>query len=87
MPMEIEPTDGQMAAFVAAWESVDHNNLYAGLRAALNYEEPYGPEDEKYDFALKTTDMVSGDGTYAAVNVHNPDPGVQRAILRWRERK
>jgi len=76
-----------MAAFIEAWESVETDNLRAGLRAALNYEEPYTEEDAKYDFALQATDTVSGEGTYAQVNFHNPNPMVQRAIKRWENAK
>ena len=79
----VEPTEGQLAAFVEAWEAVETDNLRAGLRAALNYEEPYTDEDKKYDFALQTTDTINGVGTYAELNQFNPNPMVQRAIKRW----
>lgn len=41
-------------------------------------------EQELYDIALRATDGVLGAGTYAEMNKHNPDPGVQAAIERSR---
>lgn len=87
----MEPTEGQVQAFKDAYLDAEndpvHDPVWAGLRAALNFEEPYTEEDKKYDFALQATDSVNGDGTYAEINFHNPDPGVQRAIKRWRDKK
>lgn len=37
-----------------------------------------------YDVARQVTDEVCGDGTYAKLNEHHPDPGVQAAIAKWR---
>ena len=90
--MAVEPTDGQIEAFKIAWNEAnargeEHHRVEAGLRAALNYEEPYTEEDKKYDFALATTDAINGDGAYAGVNRDNPNPMVQRAIRRWREKQ
>lgn len=42
------------------------------------------PED-LYDVARQVTDEVFGQGTYAELNRDHPDPGVQRAIQRWRD--
>lgn len=38
-----------------------------------------------YDVAREVTDEVFGKGTYAEMHASNPDPGVQRAILRANE--
>ena len=35
-----------------------------------------------YDIARQVTDEVLGEGTYAALNAGNPDPGVQGAIAK-----
>jgi hypothetical protein len=55
----------------------------AVLETAFNYDEPYTSEDEKYDFARRTTDEINGIGTYAELNRHNVNPMVQRAIRRF----
>ena len=84
----MEPTEGQLLAFKTGYCNAPAGTDpdLEGLRAALNFEEPYTDEDKKYDFALQTTDAINGDGTYAEVNRNHPDPGVQRAIKRWREK-
>lgn len=41
-------------------------------------------EEDLYDVALRVTDEVIGPGTYARMNEHHPDPGVQAAISRWK---
>lgn len=40
--------------------------------------------DNMYDIARKVTDDVMGEGTYAEINAGDPDPGVQRAIRKWK---
>lgn len=89
--MAIDPSDAQVEAFKEAWlkaneEGQEGNRVRAGLRAALNYQPPLDKEDEKYDFALKMVDEVSGDGTYESLNFLSPDPKLQAALQRWRDR-
>lgn len=43
--------------------------------------------DDMYDIALRVTDEVLGEGTYADLNKGNPDPGVQAAIERAEHRE
>lgn len=40
-------------------------------------------QDGLYDAALKSTDAVMGDGTFARMHQDNPDPAIQSAIARW----
>jgi hypothetical protein len=41
-------------------------------------------KDNLYDIAREVTDEVLGEGTYAAMNKDNPNPGVQAAIKNVR---
>ena len=49
-------------------------------------ELEFQQSEAAYDAALDSTDHVLGVGAYAEQHKDNPDPGVHRAIARWKER-
>lgn len=61
-----------------AQDFIDHVDLPDAPFAVSGFRRP-GPEPTVFDVALQVTDEILGAGTYARINEHHPDPGVQAA--------